>query len=124
MAKFKVNPVMQKHRDSEKEENIKAVKDSEIFFIFGDASYVRGYNKSDSDTPELVELAKKLGKPFILCIDNSLPMPAQIFLRKLCPKDAQVFSFNPEKYNGQQLHAKMMTILNQAINKEIIVDPF
>jgi hypothetical protein len=123
MTKFDINLVLQKHSKSELDENIEAVKSSEIFFIFGDRAY--GCQKSNSDTIKLINLAKQLNKPFILCLDNSLPLNDQIYLRKLCPQNkTQVFSFNPKLYSGQQSHNKMMTILNGAINGGIVTDPF
>jgi len=125
MAKFKVEPILQKHAKSQLKENIEAVKNSEIFFIFSDSAYIKGCQKPNSETIPLIKLAKQLNKPFILCLDNSLPINDQVYLRNLCPKDkTQVFSFNPKLYTNQQLHEKMMTTLNNAINKGIVTDPF
>jgi hypothetical protein len=125
MVKFKVNPMYQKHKQDDLVKNIQSVKDSEIFFIFGDNSYIKGCRKPQSETIPLINLAKQLNKPFILCLDNSLPLNDQMFLRNLCPNDdTQVFSFNPKLYSDIELHKRMMIILNSAINKEVICDPF
>jgi hypothetical protein len=124
LAKFTVKPVLEKHYTKDNDSNIQAVKDSEIFFIFGDKGYINGIKDPNSDTLALVMLATFFEKPFILCLDNTLPLKDQIFLRGLCPKKTQVFSFNPQHYTGMELHNKMLNILEQAINKEIIKDPF
>jgi hypothetical protein len=102
-----------------------AVADSEIFLMFGDSGYIRGINNPDHDTRDLVELAKRLKKPFILFLDNSLPMSDQLFLRKLCPaNNTQVVSFDPNPYAGMGLHRKMNAVIEKAINDGIIKDPF
>jgi len=124
MTTFKVNPLYQRHKVDELSENIRLVKDSEIFFIFGDRSYVEECQKLQSETLGLIDLAKQLNKPFILCLDNSLPINDQTYLRKLCPNKTQVFSFNPTLYTDNELHKRMMVIINSAINNEIISDPF
>lgn len=125
MAKFEVNPILQKHQRKDIDKNTQAVMDSEIFFIFGDEAYIKGCKKPYSETIKLISLAKRLNKPFILCIDKNLSIADQIYLRNLCPTEkTQVFSFNPKLYDGMQLHNKIMTILNSAINHEVIVDPF
>jgi hypothetical protein len=122
--KFAVKPIYQKHRTTELEANIEAVKNSELFFIFGDRAYVNGC-KAHSDTLQLINLAKRLNKPFILCLDNTLPLADQVYLRELCPENStQVFSFNPNKYSDIELHKRITTILNSAINGGIINDPF
>jgi hypothetical protein len=123
-SKFKVKPIYQKHKQSDLEVNLQRIRESEIFFIFGDRAYVHGCKKLNSETLQLIHLAKQLSKPFILCLDNSLPIDEQKYLRELCPESTQVFSFNPKKYSDMQLHKKMMSILNSAINNETIVDPF
>jgi hypothetical protein len=125
MASFKVEPVLQKHAKSKLDENIEAVKASEIFFIFGDRSYIDGCKLINSDTIKLINLAKSLDKPFILCIDNNLPLQDQVYLRNLCPQNkTQVFSFNPKLYSDMQLHKKILTILDGAINNGVVNDPF
>jgi hypothetical protein len=122
--KFKVKPTYQKHEQNELQENMQAVRESEIFFIFGNKAWIRGYKNNSENIIELVNLAKQIQKPFILCLDKTLPISDQIYLRKLCPNDTQVFSFNPESYSGTELHEKMLIILESAINKGTISDPF
>ena len=125
MTEFKVNPTYQKHQIKSLEKNLQEVRDSDIFFIFGDRAYIRGCRKLDSETIPLINLAIKLDKPFILCLDNSLPLNEQIYLRGLCPtKNTQVFSFDPNKYSGMELYKRMMNLLENAINKEVVKDPF
>lgn len=122
--KFVVKPIYQKHRDTELEANIEAVKKSEIFFIFGNRAYVNGC-KANSDTLQLISLAKRLNKPFILCLDKTIPLADQVYLRELCPeKNTQVFSFDSNKYSDIELHKRITTILDSAINGGIISDPF
>jgi len=124
-SKFGVKPIYQKHQQSDLVKNIQSVKDSAIFFIFGNQPYVKGCKNPQEHTLQLINIAKQLGKPFILCLDNSLELNDQIYLRNLCPKDnTQVFSFNPNLYSESDLHKRIMTILNSAINNEVIVDPF
>lgn len=124
MDKFEYNPILQEHIRNYRQENIENVKNSEIFFIFGDAAYIKHLNEPNNDTRQLIELAKGLKKPFILCLDNSLPLKKQVYLRMLCPRDnTQVISFNPETIQGMGTHQKIMCIFDKAIHDGIIKDP-
>jgi hypothetical protein len=98
MGNDNYNNEFQGHRNNQRESNFQAVKESEYFFIYGDQYYIGGYLDPNSQLKALMEYAVVLKKHFVLGIDKRLPEIAQIFLRKICPKDnITIVYFNPDQ---------------------------